>query len=221
MSASAVRDGEHVCLQPGSAPGASACEKRLLVGRFAARRVGVSVRWLRQPLQALVGPVGGRQRAVEDWVRVPAGSLEDLRRRIEALDRRADWLGCEPIRLLDTGERDRTGNALVALQGQAPVLAGWRLAAIVEHRDCKVTVRAVGETGERLAREAFATPWCEHCRLRRQRNKTLSTVSRLGGGELVVNDPSKNRRMQRYVDVAAASEIVIALGRAPHELDGC
>ena len=33
--------------------------------------------------------------------------------------------------------------------------------------------------------------------------------------------PGKNGKFQRHVDVATASRIVIALGRAPHELDGC
>jgi hypothetical protein len=34
-------------------------------------------------------------------------------------------------------------------------------------------------------------------------------------------EPGKNGRRQRSVRVEAASRLVIALGRAPHELDGC
>lgn len=34
-------------------------------------------------------------------------------------------------------------------------------------------------------------------------------------------EPGKNGRLQRNVRVEAASRLVIALGRAPHELDGC
>jgi hypothetical protein len=34
-------------------------------------------------------------------------------------------------------------------------------------------------------------------------------------------EPRTNGRVQRHVGVAAASRLVIALGRAPHELDGC
>jgi hypothetical protein len=34
-------------------------------------------------------------------------------------------------------------------------------------------------------------------------------------------EPGKNGRPQRSVRVEAASRLVIALGRAPHELDGC
>ena len=34
-------------------------------------------------------------------------------------------------------------------------------------------------------------------------------------------EPGKNGSMQRHIGVAAASRLMIALGRAPHELDGC
>ena len=34
-------------------------------------------------------------------------------------------------------------------------------------------------------------------------------------------EPGKNGRRQRKVGIEAASRLVIALGRAPHELDGC
>ena len=115
--------------------------------------------------------------------RVPSGLLEGLARRIEALDRRAARLGCEPIGLRDTGERDPDGNALVVLDGRAPALTGWMLAAIVEHRDGKVSVRAVADAGERLRPEALAGGWCEHCGLRRRRTKTFVVVH-VASGEM-------------------------------------
>ena len=34
-------------------------------------------------------------------------------------------------------------------------------------------------------------------------------------------EPAKNGHKQRYIGIPAASTLVIALGRAPHELDGC
>lgn len=34
-------------------------------------------------------------------------------------------------------------------------------------------------------------------------------------------EAGKNGRQQRRIGIAAASRLVIALGRAPHELDGC
>ena len=108
--------------------------------------------------------------------RVPPAALEQLQRRIEALGRRAGRIGVEPVRLIDTGERDASGHALVVLSGRAPVLAGWTLAAIVDHRDGRATVRPVGEHGDRLAAGAFATAICEHCRLRRRRTRTYVVV---------------------------------------------
>ena len=78
-------------------------------------------------------------------------ALEQLQRRIEALGRRARRIGVGPVRLLDTGERDAGGHAFVVLRGRAPVLAGWTLAAIVDHRDGRATVRPAGEQGEHLA----------------------------------------------------------------------
>lgn len=115
--------------------------------------------------------------------RIPAETLGPLRHRIEALDRRAAKLGTAPIRLRDTGERDSAGHAFVVLHGTAPVLAGWALAAIVEHRDDAATVRAVSELGARLDPAAFETPWCEHCGLRRRRNATFVVVH-VDSGEL-------------------------------------
>ena len=108
--------------------------------------------------------------------RVRLEALEQLQRRIEALGRRAHRLGMEPLMLLDTGERDVHGHAFVVLQGRAPVLAGWTLAAIVDHRDGHPTVRPVSEQGERLAPDVFASARCEHCLLRRHRTRTYVVV---------------------------------------------
>ena len=113
--------------------------------------------------------------------RVPPAALEGLRRRIAALDLRAGRLGGEPIGVHDTGRRDDQGNALVVLHGRAPVLAGWSLAAIIEHHESGCAVRAVSDAGERLAPERFARPWCEHCRLRRRRRTTFAVVHGASG----------------------------------------
>ena len=90
--------------------------------------------------------------------------------------------------MIDTGEPDADGHALVVLRGRAPVLAGWTLAAIVYHRDGVATVRPAGEQGERLATGAFAAANCEHCGLRRRRtNPMLSCVALafLGGATVL------------------------------------
>jgi hypothetical protein len=145
--------------------------------------------------------------------RVPSEALEPLRRRVEALDRRAARLGLAPIRLANTGERDPGGRVFVVLQGEAPVLAGWALAAIVEHRDGGARMRAVGELGEHLDSRAFATAWCEHCGLRRRRAATF-VVMRVDSGELRQvgsaclrdflggNDPERACRQAEYLAVA-------------------
>ena len=115
--------------------------------------------------------------------RVPSEALAPLQRRIEALDRRAGRLGVAPIRLRDTGERDAEEHAFVVLHGAAPVLAGWELAAIVEHRSGRTELRPVGELGSRLDPQAFQAPWCEHCGLRRRRKATF-VVAGVDRGEL-------------------------------------
>ena len=117
-----------------------------------------------------------RNRLGERVFHVQPAALEQLRRRIEALGRRAARLGVEPVGLVDTEERDADGRVLVVLRGHAPVLAGWTLAAIVEHRGDRATVRPVSEHGERLTPDAFATATCEHCLLRRRRRRTYVVV---------------------------------------------
>ena len=113
--------------------------------------------------------------------RVAPDALEQLQRRIQALGARARRIGMEPVRLIDTGERDASGRALVVLSGRAPVLAGWTLAAIVDHRDGRATVRPVGEQRDTLAPGAFAAAICEHCGLRRRRTRTYVVVHTASG----------------------------------------
>ena len=113
-------------------------------------------------------PAAGAGRPAGPVVRVAPEELEHLQRRIQALGRRARRIGVEPVRLIDTGERNASGQALVLLSGRAPVLAGWTLAAILDHRDGYATVRPVGEQGDGLAAGAFAAASCEHCGLRRR-----------------------------------------------------
>ena len=92
-------------------------------GKRSAEENGGSpaARWVAEAQAALGGHV----------FRVPCDALADLRKRIEALDRRAGRLGVAPIRLLDTGEREFDRHAFVVLHGAAPVLAGWTLEGAV------------------------------------------------------------------------------------------
>ena len=121
-------------------------------------------------------PAAGADRPAGRVFRVAPEEFEHLQRRIQTLGRRARRIGVEPVRLIDTGERDASGHALVLLSGRAPVLADWTLAAIVEHRDGRAAVRPVGEQGDRLAASAFAAAICEHCGLRRRRTRTYVVV---------------------------------------------
>ena len=122
------------------------------------------------------GSTAGAERPAGRVFRVAPEGLEQLQRRIQALGRRARRIGVEPVRLIDTGARDAGGHALVLLSGRAPVLAGWTLVAIVEHREGHATVRPVGEHGDLLAAGVFAVAICEHCGLRRRRTRTYVVV---------------------------------------------
>ena len=147
--------------------------------------------------------------------RIPISAVADLRHRIEVLDRRASRLGVAPVRLVDTGEREPDGHAFVVLQGTAPVLAGWALEAIVEHRGSHAVLRAVGERGEEFDPYAFQTARCEHCGVRRRRSTTFVVVH-VDSGELRQvgsncvrdflggNDPDRACRQAEYVACARA-----------------
>ena len=93
--------------------------------------------------------------------RVPIDTLGELRRRIEQLDRRARRLGTGAIELSDVAGVGSDGRTFVVLTGRAPVLAGWSLVAIVEHREGQATLRPVSEFAEGLAISKFAAPRCE------------------------------------------------------------
>jgi hypothetical protein len=133
------------------------------------------------------GTLGGRV------FRIPAQSLAELRRRIEPLDRRTGKLGTGTIRLIDTGETD-ADHRFVVLRGNAPVLAGWTLAAIVDHRDEHATLRPVTEDGARLPVQAFSAPRCEHCGLRRRRAETFVVTNATKGEARQVGSGSRRRR---------------------------
>jgi hypothetical protein len=128
-------------------------------------------------LAALAAEVAAGQAALGGRVfRVPIDTLGELHRRIEQLDRRARRLGTGVIALHDVAGVGSDGRAFVVLSGRTPVLAGWSLAAIVEHRDGRAALRPVSEVGEGLAAREFAAPRCEHCCVRRRRVETFIVV---------------------------------------------
>ena len=99
----------------------------------------------------------------------------------------------EQMRLLVSQERDRQD------------LARYRLNMIPTER-----VRAF------LERELVRTPELNRAEVAHYLDMKQIDLDRQLGYE-----PGKNGRRQRKVGIEAASRLVIALGRAPHELDGC
>ena len=164
-------------------------------------------------LTLLTRRVADGQEAFDGRVfRIPAVALAELRREIKRLGRRARKLGTGSIRLRDTGEID-SGHAFVVLRGEAPVLAGWTLAAIVDHRDEDVTLRPVSEHGARLPTWAFLHPRCEHCGLARRRVNTFVVVNTTDGEARQVgsgclrdflggNDPERACRQAEFLALA-------------------
>jgi hypothetical protein len=99
-------------------------------------------------------------------------NLPKLMRDVERLATRARRLGVAPPVLRDTGRREG-GHAFVVLEGKAPTLAGWTVAAIVSHRDDAATIRIVSADAPPLDQRRFGDPRCEHCRVRRRRTQTF------------------------------------------------
>ena len=132
---------------------------------------------------ALADRVATGQRRVGGPVfRVARAALPELDRRVEALNRRASRLGCSPIALSTTTDAFDDVCVHVVVVGEAPVLAGWRLAAIVEHHPSGAVVRAGDRFGARLDAGAVAVARCDHCRLARRRTTTY-VVRHVASGE--------------------------------------
>src|SRR5262245_24013540 len=74
--------------------------------------------------------------------RVLEGSLPVLREEIARLARRAERLGTAPLAMHETGDRDGE-HVFVTLEGEPPTLAGWMIAAVVDHRQPVPEIRVV------------------------------------------------------------------------------
>ena len=105
-----------------------------------------------------------------------------LREAIKACARRAEKLGVEPPRVETTGktrirEREINGTPIkfmeeeVLVIGQTPKLPGWRLIAVVDHRDGVVDV-VPGESCPPDQRDRGAI--CDHCK--RTDNRRIKTM---------------------------------------------
>lgn len=179
----------------------------------------------RPAIRAAENPANAHAEMLANWVaeaqeafggrvfRIPTQTRAELTRQIEQLDRRARKLGSGSIRLHDAGETDPDGCTFLVLRGKAPVLAGWTLAAIIDHRDEHATLRPVTERGAHLPAGAFAHPRCEQCGLRRRRAKTFVVTNTTSGETRQVgsaclrdflggHDPDRACRQAEYLALA-------------------
>jgi hypothetical protein len=105
--------------------------------------------------------------------RVLRRNLPELQKRIGRLARRAQRLGTAPLALRECGE-DGGEDTLVVLEGEPPSLAGWTLAAVVDHRHGEPRLRVTSSAAApALDPRRFCEPRCDHCRLRRRRAATF------------------------------------------------
>jgi hypothetical protein len=147
--------------------------------------------------------------------RVRVENLGALRERIACIDRRARRLGTGPVLLVDTGRR-HNGRAVVVLQGDAPRVDGWRVAAVVRHRGAEAELRPVpGAPAIPLSSARWRTASCDHCQVARNRKETFlllheadRTVRQVGSSclrdFLGGHDPERLCRQAEYLLLAGA-----------------
>ena len=139
--------------------------------------------------------------AAAEAYKIPIENWGKLQEDIERLNKKADKLGCERIRLtvvrtVDLPEDDDlhsghgAGNSRyhrfyeVTVEGKAPSLNGWRLAAVLQHLtddqgQAQTLVRSV--PGEVIPETYQAAPnWCDHCKADRYRTDTFVVIGENG-----------------------------------------
>jgi hypothetical protein len=115
--------------------------------------------------------------------RIPAQNVQNLTDQVAELNKRAEKLGVEPVRLIPHGtevER-RTNQAkveydfvwhLYEIEGTTPKLAGWTLVAAIERLGDENLVRCVpGQTCPVEYRQARTD--CDHCKTDRRRKEVF------------------------------------------------
>ena len=111
------------------------------------------------------------------------------------------------------------------LEGEPPALAGWTLAAVVDHRGGAPRLRVASAAAPVLDPRRFREPRCDHCRLRRGRVETFvvwhaatQRLRQVGTGclrdFLGGHDPERLCRQAEYVLLARES-IAAAAGPPP------
>lgn len=115
---------------------------------------------------------------------VPRANVAWLMSKITDMNKRATKLGCDAVFVEETTPptpqqyRNRDGDLVetmvhhIGITGAMPVLAGWRLIAILDHDSAaRNIVRTV--PGQEIDRSMYGlAPWCDHCRTERQRKQT-------------------------------------------------
>lgn len=107
---------------------------------------------------------------------IPAANLPWLEDKIGALGKRASKLGIVPptIVVLDRSYSPKTGHTVVVeIKGEAPVLPGWALAAVINVIEDEGIIKTLPGV---MLPEAFINvdpQYCDHCRTRRVRHDTF------------------------------------------------
>jgi len=112
--------------------------------------------------------------------RIPEENISKLEELIGKLARRAKRLGVTPISIRRVGidvvkgyDENPLRLVLVEVEGEAPVLQGWRFLATIDHtHDAGNIVRTV-PGAEIPASYRDADPTCDHCQVNRRRNDTF------------------------------------------------
>src|SRR4051794_34790066 len=155
--------------------------------------------------------------------RVPRHNVPELQMRIGRLARRAERLGTAPLALRECGDAGGE-DTLVVLEGEPPTLAGWTLAAVVDHRGGEARLRVVSSAAPALDPRRFCEPRCDHWRLWRWRASTFvvwhaatGRLRHVGTGclrdFLGGHDPQRLCRQVEYVQMARES--IAAAAAAP------
>ncbi len=112
--------------------------------------------------------------------RIPSFRVEELKRRVDVLNRRVVRTGGAGLTLEVTGESvSGAGESLerwsdVVVTGDVPMIAGWRFVARVEHHEAgNIVSCAPGSLVELPNSHRLAEASCSHCSARRNRKDTF------------------------------------------------
>jgi hypothetical protein len=145
------------------------------------------------------------------------GRLDELKRKVAKLAKRAAKLGLEPVALIEhkadarvlyrggpPAKRYELACTWVELTGPSPVVAGHQFLARVMHTEAGNMVSRVDDGSTDLTAYRTAKPICDHCKSARKRNDTF--VLRAPDGSL--NQIGRNC----LADYLRESDVDVAIG---------